>query len=363
MELIKTEMTPKERQKAYARGEEVDRIPTSLSASETIPPLYGYKINDWYFSSDVMFEVESKMAQDFGADNMGIGLGLRALVEALGTKLTYPNVGVSFVCEPKFKSFDEVDNAELVDVNKDGRIPLISDALKKLIDRYHEVRTFGSGLAGPITTAGQLISTEQFLRGMIKDKDGVHKLMQYATDNVVKCAHDLHEQLGINFMLSEPMASRDLLNRKQFIEFYKPYLDQAIQRMNEFQQNTAIHICGHTKDRWDLVVDAGISGFWVDNMESLKELSGLYGNKIGITGNIPPVDCLLEGTPKSIEKAVKKCLESAADNPCGYTLCPGCTTPVGTSKENLIAFMNAATTLGRFAQKGKLPKGLLIDNR
>ena len=41
MELIKLEMTPKERALAYARGEEVDRIPTSLSASETAPPLYG----------------------------------------------------------------------------------------------------------------------------------------------------------------------------------------------------------------------------------------------------------------------------------------------------------------------------------
>ena len=32
MELVKLEMTPKERKIAYARGEEVDRIPTSLSA-------------------------------------------------------------------------------------------------------------------------------------------------------------------------------------------------------------------------------------------------------------------------------------------------------------------------------------------
>ena len=44
VELLKTEMTPKERTMAYMRGEEVDRIPTSLSASETAPPLYGVPI-------------------------------------------------------------------------------------------------------------------------------------------------------------------------------------------------------------------------------------------------------------------------------------------------------------------------------
>lgn len=351
-------MTPKERLAAYAAGEEVDRIPTSLSAGETAPPLYGYRIKDWYFSSQIMFEVESHLAEDFGADNMGVGLGLRTLVEALGTKLEYPDKGVSFVVEPKFKSFDEVDGAELVDVHKDGRLPIIIESFERLMDAYGDVRTFGSGLAGPLTTAGQLIGTEAFLRGMIKDHDGVHKLMQYATDNVVKCAHDLHECLGIGLMLSEPMASRDLLSLRQFKEFYKPYLDQAVRRMDEFQGHTPIHICGHTRDRWDLVVSSGISGFWVDNLEDIGELKDVYGQRVSITGNVPPVDVLLEGSTQDVRDSVLECLKKAADNPLGYTLCPGCTTPVGTSRGNLDAFMDAAWEYGRGARKGCLPLGV-----
>lgn len=76
MELVKLEMTPKERKIAYARGEEVDRIPTSLSAGETAPPLYGISIRDYYFSADAMVEVESRLAEDFQADNKyGDGTG------------------------------------------------------------------------------------------------------------------------------------------------------------------------------------------------------------------------------------------------------------------------------------------------
>lgn len=97
MELIRLEMTPKERMIAYSKGEEVDRIPTSLSASETAPPLYGIDIRDYYFSADAMVEVETALANDFQADNMGIGLGLRTLVEALGTKLAYPKGNVAYI--------------------------------------------------------------------------------------------------------------------------------------------------------------------------------------------------------------------------------------------------------------------------
>ena len=359
MELIKPEMTPKERVTAYARGEEVDRIPTSLSAGETAPPLYGINICDYYFSADAMVEVETRLAEDFHADNMGVGLGLRTLVEALGTKLEYPKKNVSYIAEPALTSFADIDNMELVNIEKDGRFPIIVESFERLQERFGEERILGSGLAGPLTTAASLIGTENFLKATVKNKEGAHRLLQFSTDCIVKCCKDMNQKLGIKFMLSEPMASRNLLSKKQFQEFFLPYLKQAVQRMNEFQQGTSIHICGNTKDRWQEVVDAGVSGFWVDNCESLQELKDAHGDKIAISGNLSPVDVLKDGTIEDIEEHVKRCIAQAGDNPCGYNLCPGCTTPVGTSKEHMIAFMNAAAVYGKGARKGYMPKGML----
>lgn len=358
MKLMKLEMTPKERAAAYAKGEEVDRIPTSLSAGETAPPLYGIPICDYYFSADAMVEVETRLAEDFQADNMGIGLGLRTLVEALGTELAYPKESVSYIVKPALESLKDVENMELADVTKDGRFPLIIEAFRRLQERYGQERILSSGLAGPFTTAASLFGTEKFLKATVRNKEGVHKLLQYTTDCVVKCCQDLNRILGIKFTLSEPMVSRNLLSKKQFCEFFLPYLKQSVERMNQFQGSTGIHICGTTNDRWKEVVDAGVSSFWVDNCESLKELKEAYGDRIAISGNVVPVDVLRNGTTEDIEKNVRSCIAEAADNPCGYNLCPGCTTPVGTSKEHMTAFMNAAAVYGRGAKKGHMPKGM-----
>ncbi len=358
MELIRLEMTPKERMIAYSKGEEVDRIPTSLSASETAPPLYGIDIRDYYFSADAMVEVETALANDFQADNMGIGLGLRTLVEALGTKLAYPKGNVAYILEPALRSFEDIENMDLVNVEKDGRFPIIIEALQRLQERFGEERVLGSGLAGPLTTAASLIGTENFLKATVKKKEGAHRLLQYSTDCIVKCCRDLNRKLGIGFGLSEPMAARNLLSKKQFNEFFLPYLRQTIERLREFQGAPSIHICGNTKDRWGEVVDAGVSSFWVDNCESLKELKEAYGNRVAISGNVVPVEVLRDGTPEEIAENVRFCIGQAADNPCGYNLCPGCTTPVGTSKENMTAFMNAATIYGRGAKKGHIPRGI-----
>lgn len=358
MELIKMEMTPKERLTAYAKGEEVDRIPTTLTAAETSPLMYGIKLSDHYFSASLMVETETRLAQDFGADNMGIGIGLRGLVEALGTKLAYPEDSVSYIVAPAIQNFSDVDNKELPDIEKDGRLPIIVESFQRLQERFGDERILASGLAGPLTTAASLIGTEKYLKGLIKDKAGVHKLMQYATDCVVKCCKDMNAKLGIKLSLAEPLASGSLLSVSQFREFFVPYLKQTVKRMNEFQGSTSLHICGKTSDRWQEIVDGGVSGFWMDNCESLKEMKERFGDRVGLTGNVTPVDVLKNGTPEMVEAHARQCIADAGDSPCGFTLCPGCTTPILTPKENLIAFMNAAAKYGRRARKGKMPEGM-----
>lgn len=358
MELIKTEMTPMERSAAYARGERVDRIPCTLTAGETASPLFGIDISDYYFSSELMVEVESRLVEETGADNLGMGLGLRTIAEALGTKMAYSKYDVAKVDVPVFKSPHDVDGRELVDIHKDGRIPIMLEAFKVLKEKYGDERKIGTGSAGPLTIAGNSIGTTKLLKAMIKDPEGAKKLINFCADVVIKVAKDLWDEYGISFSFAEPLASKNLLSKEMFDEFCLPYLQKCITAVSSWQGGCSLHICGETKDRWDDVVNMGISGFWIDNCESLGELKDLYGERISMTGSIPPVDVVLYGTPETINESVKNILLEASDNPKGFCLCPGCTTPVSTSLDNMKAIMNAAATYGRGAVKGQLPEGL-----
>ena len=360
MKRIKTEMTSKERLTAYQKGEEVDRIPVTLTASETGPLLYGIPISRCYFSVDDMVEVETRLAEDFGIDNMGMGLGLRTLPEALGCKLKYSQNNVSYIEKPAIESYGELEGRALPDITKDGRLPILVEAFDRLADRFHEEKIISTGMAGPFTTAVSLVGTERFLRDSVRKKDEIRKLLRYSTDCVISCARDLHERLGISISLSEPMASGNIISKKQFQDLVLPYLSETVEAMNRFQGGTGIHICGKTKDRWDAIVESGISSFSIDNCENMEELIDAYGTRIGISGNVEPVDVLKNGTPEMIRQSVIRCLSQAVDNPKGFTLCPGCTTPVLTPKENLIALMNSAWIYGRHARKGQMPEGMKI---
>ncbi len=358
MELIKTDMTPKERAKAYAAGETVDRIPCNLTAGETAPPVYGINISDYYFSSSAMVEVEESLARDTEADNMGMGLGLRTLAEAVGTEMEYFKDNVASVKTPILKSPSDVKGRDLVDIHKDGRLPIMLEAFKVLKDRHGETHNIGTGSAGPLTLAGNTFGIKQLLKSFIKDPEGAKEVLQYSTDVIIKVAKDLFDEFGISFSLAEPLASKNLMRKSTFEEFCLPYLKQCVDAISSWQGGVSMHICGETSDRWDDIVGLGIKGFWIDNCERLEELKNTYGDNLTVVGNIPPVEVVLYGTEDAINNSVKEILISAADNSGGFCLCPGCTTPVGTTLDNMIAIVNAASTYGKNAQKGKLPEGL-----
>ena len=51
---------------------------------------------------------------------------------------------------------------ELVNVEKDGRFPLITEAFERLQERFGKERILGSGLAGPFTTAASCMEQKIF---------------------------------------------------------------------------------------------------------------------------------------------------------------------------------------------------------
>lgn len=74
---------------------------------------------------------------------------------------------------------------------------------------------------------------------------------------------------------------------------------------------------------------------------------------MAISGNVPPVDVLKNGYIFSVIRSVKECIEKAADSQKGYLLSAGCQIPLGTPKENLLAYVYVARKYGKNAVKGE----------
>ena len=347
LKVPKDELTPLERVTLYSQGKEVDRIPCSLDTGETMAPLMGMSIDKYYHSSELMYELEVYLQDNFHSDGAGLSTTLRGMAEAMGSEIRYSDNNISQLAKPAIGSLKEIDNAKLVDVDKDGRLPIILKGLQMVKDRFGKTIPVSASVTGPFTIAAMVMGTEHLMIGMLKAPDKICQLLDVIVENNNRYIQRLIDmEVGIGFC--DPVSSTSLINEKQYRKFSLPYLKKNVDFIKSQGAGCGLHICGTSRKIWEDIKESGISTFSLDNCESLKEAKEVLGDKITIAGNVPPVDVMRYGTPEDVLRSAKACIRDAWDSPCGFNLTSGCQMPIGTPRENMTALMDAARIFGHY---------------
>lgn len=352
--MFKDEMTPKERMEAFSKGEEMDRIPVVPDMGVTMSDYLGYKTWDYYSNSDVIADTEVALFKRFYHDSISVSTTLRGMAEAMGTEIWYPEDGISQLKEPVVKKVEDIEKLKIINPLKDGKLPVLIEALEKIRDQVRDVASIGAAMTGPFSVAASVLGTETLLRWMVKKKDALHKIMDIITINNGEYIKEVGSR-GFGMGFADPVSSTTLIRKKQFEEFSLPYLKRNIADVKKYCGSSAgLHICGDSKDLWPLLKDSGIGNFSLDNCESLLEAKEILGNDIVITGNVPPVDVMYLGNTEDVKKSVKECIDIGYDSPCGYVLSTGCQIPKGTKMENIDAFMEYGREFGNYKRLKEL---------
>ncbi|QUH18452.1 uroporphyrinogen decarboxylase family protein [Alkaliphilus sp. B6464] len=346
--MIKEEMTPRERMDAFSRGEEIDRVICVPDMGVTMVPFLGIKASDYYHSAELMAELEIALFKRLRHDSVGISTSLRGMAEAMGSKVAYPDYNISYLLDPAVKSVEEIESLKVVNPLKDGKLPILLKALKLTRDALIKDVDVGAAMSGPFSVAASVVGTENMLRWMIKYPEKVHTLMEIVAESNNRYIEEV-AKLGLSIGFADPMSSTSIISPKLFREFSLPYLQMNINKIKETTGSApGIHICGKSKKLWQDVVNAGISNFSIDNEEDLDDAKEMMGDKVVITGNVPPVDAVYLGSRADINKAVKESIRKGYDSPKGYILSTGCQIPMNTPIEQIEMFMEAGRRYGKY---------------
>jgi len=346
--VIKEEMTPKERMDAFSRGLEIDRLICIPDMGATMAPFIGITTKDYYHSARLMANLEIALFRKLRHDSVGISTSLRGVAEAMGAKVCYPDYAISYLLEPAIKSIDEIESLKIANPLKDGKLPILLEALKLTKDELINDVDVSASMSGPFSVAASVVGTENLLKWMIKYPKKVHTLMEIVSESNNRYIEEV-AKLGISISFADPVSSTSLISPKQFREFSLPALQKNINKIKEKTGSSpGIHICGKSRDIWEDVVNTGISNFSIDNIEDIEEAKNVMGNKVVITGNVPPVDVMYAGTKEDIFKSVKQCIRKGYNSEKGYILSTGCQIPMNTPIENIKAFMDAGKLYGKY---------------
>jgi len=227
-------------------------------------------------------------------------------------------------------------------------LPILIEALRLTKDALIDEVDVSASMSGPFSVAASVVGTENLLKWMIKYPEKVHTLMEIVSESNNRYIEEV-AKLGISIGFADPVSSTSLISPKQFREFSLPALQRNVDKIKEKTgKSPGIHICGKSKEIWEDVVNTGISNFSIDNIEDLEEAKEIIGNRVVITGNVPPVDVLYAGTKEEIFKSVKECIRKGHDSKNGYILSTGCQIPMHTPMKNIEMFMEAGKLYGKY---------------
>lgn len=345
---------------AYFNGEEVEYQPYSLNGPDfAIANYFGYKTTELMTDPKVQEAVGEEKAK-LGLSGNSVFIEGKQVAALIGSELIVPENGIPRNANQVLKDYDDFDEITDFDfVNSDLYKSAIQNGKDILQAQPHVPMSIA--VNGPVTFAACIRPIEMMLRDMRKNPDKLHMLMEWCTDRIIEWIEIYYQEIGEGeLMFMEPVVTTDIMSADQFKEFGFPYLQRIVDRTKEVSGGKAVngHICGHTSQIWEYLGQLGLKSYSCDDAENIEALKETLGDKLIISGNIPPVDVLAIGTIDDVIESVRSTMAKAADSPKGYILDAGCMITPGTPRENLWALVYAVREYGKGAKMGELPKGL-----
>lgn len=338
-------MTPKERLLAAVQGKEIDRLLVSPLILNFASRSLNLTIRDFCTNGKNMGDANIACFKKYRHDIVYIFSTTSTLAEAMGTRMYFPEDDAPQVETPFIQVREDLKKLRPVDPEKDGRIPVYLEAVKRCVDTIGNDVFIVPVIGAPFTTSAALRGTERFIKELYTDPELIHTLMRVATQSV-KNLIDAYVKAGGVPVTVEPIATGSMISEKHFREFVLPYLKEVYSHIHSYNLPGVLHICGKTKRVIQCMAESGADILSIDNID-LLEAKELVGEKVCLMGNLSPADGMLKGNPEIITAMVKDCLAKAADNPKGYVVATGCEVPIKTPHENMIAFLDAGRRFAR----------------
>ncbi len=349
-------LTPKERILKQLAGEEIDRTPCySGMGNVTVPGLeqLGYKFAMVHGDAEMMANLAATSYKLYGYECAVVPFDFCVEAEALGCvmnayedvdHLLYPTIK-----EKVIHNDDELDSFTIPeDLANAGRIPVVTDAIKRLKKEFGDEVPVGTYFLGPFTLGGQVYDLDKLLKFAFKKQDLIHRMLDRLADVLIRTAK-IYQDAGADYITVREMGSgTDLLSPRLWNTLIKPHLIKVFKGLNEMGFPNNLHICGQTNMIMKSMNECGADSISVELKNDVTKSREDIGTEPLIFGNHDAYKLLVHDSVEDVEQAVIKCLEDGVD-----AIWPGCDIWPEAKGENVKALVEATKKHGATKWKRK----------
>ena len=347
--LGKEAMTPKERLLAVLNGQKVDRVPVAQPLQTGTVEFMESSGAFWpeaHSNPELMARLSFEAHKVAGFESVRVPFDVNVESEALGCVLDYDKGANGIDIQPSVRTAsvdqkEDLAKLQIPDPQKDGRMPVVIEAvklLKKLIEEEGSNIPIFAAVVAPFMVAGQIRGVDKLMRDLIKDPAFSHALLEKSYQTSLAYGQALVEAGADVIVMIDASASPDLISAKYFAEYAKPYSKRLAENLGV---PTILHICGNTHVILDQMGEIA-NGVSIDSLVKMKLLKEVLGNTAAAVGNIDVNGTLLFGSAEEIAQSVRERIDAGVD-----ILTTACGIGPRTPSQNLITMVQTAKEYGR----------------
>ncbi len=267
-----------------------------------------------------------------GIESIKLPFCMTIEVEALGAEIDYRTIDT--LPTEKSHLWDHPDELSIPEDFLDrGRVPTVLEAISQLRRKYDQEVAIVSSIVGPFSLGAKLFGFDNFLIWLLTDPDYVHRIMERLTGLAIRYANKQVEAGADVILIGEATCTGDLISPDTYRDFIAPYHSQMCPSI---QAPNVLHICGKSTNHTKYIAEVGANAYNFDEGVDVSIARGYLQGKMALSGNVPTVSMLLNGTPEDVYLASMECLQNGIE-----ILTPGCALPPYTPLENIKAMTRA----------------------
>lgn len=328
-------MTPKERVMNRLEGKPVDKIPNFNIVMLFAAKHAGVQYGDFCFDYRKLVEAQYKTAVDFGIDILSTMSDPYRETHDYGVPIKRVEDDLP-VCEGiLIGDIDEMDKVKLWDPMTSTRMLDRILAVELFKKNYGDEYPILGWVEGPMAEFTDLATISEGMYMMFDEPDKVKEVMAVITQQAIRCALAQLEA-GADFIgIGDAAAS--LISNEQYREFVMPLEAKIVEAVHKAGGKTKLHICGNINHILESMIETGSDVIDIDYMVDFETAIQLAGGKCSISGNLDPVEVILQSSVKSIREKTRFCMEKGGAR---SMFSGGCEVPKMTPPENLKAMDN-----------------------
>ncbi|QDV62084.1 uroporphyrinogen decarboxylase family protein [Crateriforma conspicua] len=347
------ELTSRQRIQNSIRGQATDCVAVGPYMYDVAVAFSGVVLRDFYTDADVMTKAQLALHEALDQDVIAVGADNCYIAEGFGCKTTRERDELPAITESPAKALDEVFKIEPLDPYRDGRMPVMIDAIKQVRAAVGDSVAIRSPGTGPFALASYLIGSQTWLYevGMLEagltegTEDAIRHALEVAAESLIRFGKACWDAGADIIHCGDSLASCDMISPSTYERFALPYEQKVFQAWRDHGiTGSLLHICGDSTRVLDMYAKSGAAIVEVDNMVDLSVAKQILGDRVALMGNVHTINDLLQGTPESVEEASRRCIENVGGGN-HFILGSGCIVPRDTPIENLQAMVRIARSI------------------